>query len=77
MRFRGIWNHQIQKGSLEYAATCTEANQMIEDLKEEEDRAAREDISEDELTIFDLLRQGKKLNDREKHAVKDIAQELF
>jgi type I restriction enzyme R subunit len=47
------------------------------ELTEEEARSRREGLSEDELTIFDHLHLGKKLKDKERHAVKEIAQALL
>ncbi|MBK6903894.1 MAG: DUF3387 domain-containing protein [Saprospirales bacterium] len=51
--------------------------ELVEELSEEEARAAREDLSENELTIFDLLRQGKNLSDKDRHEVKEIARGLL
>lgn len=50
---------------------------LIGDLTVEESRATREDLSEEQLTIFDVLHQGKKLKDKERHEVKEIARELL
>lgn len=50
---------------------------LVEELSDEEVRAAREGLEENELTIFDLLRQGKSLTDKEKHEVKEIAKQLI
>ena len=50
---------------------------LIGDLTVEESRATREDLSEEQLTIFDLLRQGKQLKDKERHEVKEIARALL
>lgn len=47
-------------------------------LTEEEQRAAREKLSEEELAIFDLLTQPEpKLTDKEKDQVKKVARELL
>ncbi len=50
---------------------------FIEDLSEEEARASREDLNEEQLAIFDLLRSGKDLKDTKRHEVKEIARELL
>lgn len=49
----------------------------MQDLTEEAARAVRENLTENEQTIFDLLRQGKKLKDKDWHEVKEIARELL
>ena len=50
---------------------------MGKNPSEEEARSTREGLTENELTIFDLLRQGKKLKDKERHEVKEIARAFF
>ena len=50
---------------------------FVKDLSEEDARAKKEDLSEPQLAIFDLLRKGKKLTTRERNKVKDIATELL
>lgn len=50
---------------------------LVSDLGEEETRATRENLTEEELAIFDLLRSGKKLKDKERHKIKDIAKSLL
>lgn len=51
---------------------------FAQDLTEEEQRAARENLSEEELAIFDLLTQPEpKLTDKEKDQVKKVAKELL
>lgn len=50
---------------------------LIGDLTIEESRATREELSEEQLTIFDLLRHGKELKDKERHEVKEIARSLL
>lgn len=51
--------------------------EFVQDLTEEAARAARENLTENEQTIFDLLRQGKQLKDKDRHEVKEIARELL
>lgn len=50
---------------------------FIEELNEEDKRAAREGLKEPELTLFDLLSQGIKLSETERMQVKQIAKELL
>ena len=47
------------------------------DLSEESKRAERENLLEDELTVYDMLTKGKKISDKEKAKVKDTARELL
>jgi type I restriction enzyme R subunit len=51
--------------------------ELVDDLTEEEARSTREGLNENELTIFDLLRQGKNLSDKDRHEVKEIARGLL
>lgn len=48
-------------------------NDFINDLSKEQKRAFRENLSEDSLSIFDLLIEGKELNPKEYKKVKKIA----
>lgn len=50
---------------------------MYGDLSEEEKRAVREDLHEDELAVFDMLGRDKKISDKEKAELKGIAKELL
>jgi len=50
---------------------------LLGDLSEESTRAKRENLAEDELTVFDLLVVGKKVSDKEKAKVKEAAQKLL
>lgn len=50
---------------------------MLGDLSEEEKRAERENLTDDELTVFDMLNTGKKVNDKERLEVKDTARKLL
>lgn len=50
---------------------------MLGDLSEEEMRAERENLTDDELTVFDMLNTGKKVSDKEKLEVKDTARKLL
>jgi len=50
---------------------------LLGDLSEEEKRAERELLDEDELTVFDMLNRDKKITDKEKVEVKDTARKLL
>ena len=50
---------------------------LLGDLSEESKRAERENLEEDELTVFDMLMKGKKISDKEKFEVKQAARELL
>ena len=46
-------------------------------LTEEEKRAEQENLDQPELTVFDILSKGKKISDKEKVKLKDIAVKLL
>jgi type I restriction enzyme, R subunit len=50
---------------------------LLGDLSEEEKRAEREMLDEDELTVFDMLNRDKKITDKEKVEVKETARKLL
>jgi len=50
---------------------------LLGDLSEEGERAQREGLEEDELTVFDMLIANKKISDNEKAQVKDAAKKLL
>lgn len=50
---------------------------FIDELNEEDKRAAREGLKEPELTLFDLLSQGISLSENERNKVKALAKELL
>lgn len=59
-------------------ALFKELMSFAQKLTEEEQRAAREKLTEEELAIFDLLTQPEpKLTDKEKDQVKKVARELL
>ena len=47
------------------------------DLSEESKRAERENLDEEELTVFDMLLKDKEISDKEKAEVKEAAKELL
>lgn len=65
------------KDEVEITEIFSKLKRLIEELSEEDSRATREELSEAELAIYDLLRQGKTLNEAKKHAVKDLAKNLL
>jgi len=50
---------------------------LLGDLSEEDKRAERENLEEDELTVFDLLNSGKSVKDKDKFKVKETAKKLL
>lgn len=50
---------------------------LLGDLSIEGKRAEREQLEEDELTVFDMLARDKKISDKEKAEVKEAARELL
>ncbi len=50
---------------------------LLGDLSEEEKRAERELLDEDELTVFDMLNRDKKISYKEKVEAKDTARKLL
>lgn len=57
--------------------TFKELVKFINDLNEEETRSKREDLTEGQLAIFDLLLLNKQLTTKERNKVKSMAQELL
>lgn len=51
--------------------------EFISELDGEQQRAAREGLEEEELTIFDLLSQDVALSDKERTQVKQLAKSLY
>lgn len=50
---------------------------LFGNLSEEEQRAEKEGLDDDELTVLDLLMKGKKISDKEKAKLKEAAQALL
>lgn len=50
---------------------------LFGDLSEEDKRAEREGLEEEELNLFDLLAEGKKISDKERHTLKETAKQLL
>jgi type I restriction enzyme R subunit len=65
-------------GSRNVQQLYEELLRMMKDMSAEEQRHVRENLSEEELTLFDLLtRPGPDLNKQEQEAVKKAARELL
>jgi type I restriction enzyme R subunit len=65
-------------GTLDVEAFFQALKQLIADMEEEERRAAREGLTEDELAIFDLLtRPEPKLTRAQEVEVKKVARDLL
>lgn len=54
-----------------------ELRELVSELNEEDKRASREGLSEEELAVFDLLCQEVELSEKERNTVKAIAKELL
>ena len=66
------------EGSHNLEAFFDELVKVAQDLNEEEQRHAREALSEEELAVFDLLvKPGVELTDKERKEVKAVARELL
>jgi type I restriction enzyme R subunit len=50
---------------------------LFGELNEEEKRAFREDLNEEELAVLDMLSRDKKVSDKEKAELKEIAKQLL
>lgn len=70
---------EYNAGSHNLDAFFTELTTFARGLNKEAQRAAREDMTEEELALFDLLTQPepRQLGDREKAAVKQVAKSLL
>lgn len=75
-RYKGIIDRYNAGGS-ENEDYYEQLLDLIEQLKEEENRADVEGLSEDELEMYDLLISGKKLTKAEEQKVKLAAKNLY
>ena len=57
--------------------TFQELKKFVQELTEEQARASREGLTDEELAVFDLLRLEKKLTEKEKNEVKEVAKDLL
>lgn len=75
-RYQGIIN-RYNAGSTENEDYYEQLLKLIEDLKQEDNRAYEEGLTEEELEIYDLLIMGKHLTKAEEQNVKLAAKHLF
>ena len=75
-RFKGIVD-KYNAGGSENEDYYEQLVELIKDLKEEDNRAAAEGLTEEELELFDLLMAGKKLTKAEEQQVKLSAKNLY
>lgn len=64
----------------EYKSIKDIFDQLIDlfgELNEEEKRSSKENLTEEELAVFDMLNKGKKITDKEKAEVKEAARNLL
>lgn len=57
--------------------TFVKLTELLGELSEEDKRSKREDLEEDELTVFDMLNKGKSITDKDKVDVKNAARKLL
>lgn len=75
-RYRGIID-RYNAGGTENEDYYEQLVELINELKQEESRAAAEGLTEEELEIFDLLMAGKKLTKADEQKVKLSAKHLY
>ncbi|MCF1504026.1 type I restriction endonuclease subunit R [Afifella sp. H1R] len=69
---------RYNEGSVNIEAFFAELLKMTTELSEEDQRAAREGLSEEELAVFDILtRPGPKLTEAERTRVKKVCRDLL
>ena len=75
-RFKNIID-QYNAGGSENEDYYEQLLKLIEDMKQEDNRAAAEGLTEEELEMFDLLVKGRKLTKDEEQKVKLAAKNLY
>lgn len=75
-RYRSIIN-RYNSGSSENEDYYEQLIKFVEELKNEQERPKTEDLTEEELEMFDLLVKGKKLTKEEEQKVKLAAKNLY
>jgi len=70
-------NDEYNLGAYQAEQFFIELRNFVHELDEEDKRAGREGLSEEELAIFDLLSQEVALSEKERNKVKTIAKELL
>ena len=69
---------EYNEGSVDAMQVWEKLIALVEQLNEEEQRSVAEQLSEEELTVFDLLtRAGPELTESEKKQSKDVARKLL
>jgi len=69
---------EYNAGSVNVEQTFQELLELARRLREEEKRGIRENLSEEELAVFDiLLKPGMKLSQKEEQQVKKVARDLL
>ena len=77
-RYQEIINEYNQGKSLEDTINAfNNLNDFIKDLTFEEARAFREELDQESLAIFDLLKSGKELSTKELKEVKKVAVDVL
>jgi type I restriction enzyme R subunit len=77
-RYQEIIKEYNQGKSLEDTLhTFEKLNNFVQDLNQEDTRAVRENLDEESLAIFDLLKVGKALSDKEIKEVKKVSVDLL
>ncbi len=75
-RFKNIID-QYNAGGSENEDYYEQLLQLIEDMKQEDNRATKEGLTEEELEMFDLLVKVRKLTNEEEKNVKLAAKNLY
>lgn len=77
-RYQEIIKEYNQGKSLEDTMHIFEKlNDFVQDLNQEDTRAVRENLDEESLAIFDLLKEGKQLNNDEIKEVKKVSLDVL
>ena len=72
-----LWAAADNLGACTAEKFFEELKKFVDRLDEEDKRAAREDLSEEELAVFDLLSKQVELTEKQRKQVKLIARELL
>lgn len=72
-----IDNYNSRKDSAMIEETFRKLMELLGELSEKELEAKREGLSDEQKAVFDILRSGKELNNKEKKEVKKLAVDLL
>ena len=72
-----IAEYNLGKDAVTIEATFKKLIEFVNSLSAEEAETKREDLTEEQKAIFDILREQKKLSEADKKRVKEIAIELL